>query len=139
MKTEHKINRKFLIYLLFLGVQKQKIADLLFVSRKSLFTYLQNFPISETEFQNMDFDRESLELIAMNCFDENSENTPIQKSFRLPENNIQKQKASQVNKVTQKSSSIKPVKKDDELNERKNHFDELEEYQNRLKENIVDG
>ena len=138
MKTEHKINRKFLIYLLFLGVQKQKIADLLFVSRKSLFTYLQNFPISETEFQNMDFDRESLELIAMNCFDENSENTPIQKSFRLPENNVQKQRISQVNKVDKKSLSVQPDKKDDEIVKDKTGLDELEEYQNRLKENIVD-
>ena len=43
-----------------------------------------------------------------------------------------------MNKVTQKSSSLKPVKKDDEIIERKNHFDELEKYQNRLRENIVD-
>lgn len=138
MKTELKINRKFLIFLLSLEVSKRKIAELFGVSTRSLFTYLQSFPVSERELAALQFDRESLEEVAMNCFDENSENTPIQKSFRLPENNIQKQKASQVSKVTQKSSSIKPVKKDDELIERKNHFDELEKYQNRLKENIVD-
>ncbi len=43
-----------------------------------------------------------------------------------------------MSKVTQKSSSIKPVKKSDEIIKEKNHFDELEAYQNRLRENIVD-
>ena len=138
MKTEVKINRKFLIFLMYLEVSKRKIADLFQISTRSLYTYLQNFPISETEFQNMDFDRESLELIAMNCFDENSENTPIQKSFRLPENNVQKQKGIQVNKVDKKSSSIQPDKKNDEIIKEENRFDELNEYQNRLKENIVE-
>lgn len=138
MRVEQKINRRFLIYLLWLEVSKRKIAEIFSISERSIFTYLKNFPVSEDEFHSMTFDRESLEEVAMNCFDENSENMPIQKSFRLPENNVQKEKISQVSKVTQKSSSIKPVKKDDELIERKNHFDELEAYQNRLRENIVD-
>ena len=139
MKTELKINRKFLIFLMYLEVSKRKIADLFQISTRSLYTYLQNFPISETEFQNMDFDRESLELIAMNCFDENSENTPIQKSFRLPENNVQKQRISQVNKVDKKSLSVQPDKKDSEIVKKENRFDELNEYMNNLQKDIVDG
>ena len=107
MKTELKINRKFLIFLMYLEVSKRKIADLFQISTRSLYTYLQNFPISETEFQSMAFDRESLEEFAMNSFDANSENTPIQKSFRLHE------------KIKQKSSSPKSVKKEDETTDTK--------------------
>ena len=85
MKTELKINRKFLIFLMYLEVSKRKIAELFGVSTRSLFTYLQNFPVSESEFAALQFDRESLEQFAMNCFTGKIENVAIQKSFRLPE------------------------------------------------------
>ena len=124
MRTEQKINRKFLTYLLWLEVKKVKIAELLDVSRKTLFTYLDNFPITEDEFRSVAFDRKSLEEVAMNSFDENGKNKPIQKSSRLPEtkfgvcqNTAQKQKESLPEKIKQKSSSQKSLKKDDDESE----------------------
>ena len=117
MRTEQKINRKFLTYLLWLEVKKVKIAELLDVSRKTLFTYLDNFPITEDEFRSVAFDRESLEEVAMNSFDENGKNKTIQKSFRLPEYTAQKQKESLPEKIKQKSSSQKSLKKDDDESE----------------------
>ena len=117
MKTEQKINRKFLIFLMYLEVNKQKVAELLQISRKTLYTYLQNFPISESEFHSMTFDKESLEELAMNSFDENGKNKPIQKSFRQPEYTAQKQKARLPEKIKQKSSSQKSLKKDDDESE----------------------
>lgn len=137
MKIEEKINRRFLIFLLGLEVKKSKIAELLSISRKTLFTYLQNFPISESEFHSMTFDKENLEQVVMNYFGENSIKKPIQQSFRQPENKVQKQKIIHTNKVVQKSSSVKPVKKDDEIIEKENHFAELDAYQNMLEENIA--
>ena len=126
MKTELKINRKFLIFLMYLEVSKRKIAELFGVSTRSLFTYLQNFPVSESEFAALQFDRESLEQFAMNCFTGKIENVAIQKSFRLPEtkfgvrqNTIQKHKESLPEKIKQKSSSPKSVKKEDETTDTK--------------------
>lgn len=133
-----KIERELLIFLSKISVPKNKICELLRVSRTSLFEYLKEYPITEDEFNSINTDRDNLVGYFWQYIINNRVNHQQNTNFRLPENNIQKQKASQVNKVTQKSSSIKPVKKDDELNERKNHFDELEAYQNRLRENIVD-
>ncbi|MBQ9724357.1 MAG: hypothetical protein IJV56_03330, partial [Neisseriaceae bacterium] len=68
------------------------------------------FPISENELQSLTFDREILEEVAINCFDENSENNPIQKSFRLPESSVQKQKANLAEKIKLKTTEIKSSK-----------------------------
>ena len=117
MRVEDKINRKFLTYLLWIEVSKRRIAEIFEISERSFFTYLKNFPITEDEFRSVAFDRKSLEEVAMNSFDENGKNKPIQKSFRQPEYTAQKQKESLSEKIKQKSSSQKSLKKDDDESE----------------------
>lgn len=117
MRVEDKINRKFLTYLLWIEVSKRRIAEIFEISERSFFTYLKNFPITEDEFRSVAFDRESLEELAMNSFDENGKNKTIQKSFRQPEYTAQKQKESLPEKIKQKSSSQKSLKKDDDESE----------------------
>lgn len=115
MKTELKINRKFLIFLLSLEVSKRKISELFGVSTRSLFTYLQNFPVSESEFAALQFDRESLEQFAMNCFTEKIENAAIQQSLRLPENIVNQKNNIQSVKEKAKTATLKSSKKSDEI------------------------
>ena len=133
-----KIERELLVFLSNLRVPKIKICELLGISRTSLFEYLKDYPITETELKSINMDRDNLVGYFWQYIINNRVNHQQNANFRLPENSVQKEKISQVNKVIQKSSSIKPVKKDDEHTERKNHFDELDKYQNRLRENIVD-
>ena len=115
MKTELKINRKFLIFLLSLEVSKRKISELFGVSTRSLFTYLQNFPVSESEFAALQFDRESLEQFAMNCFTGKIENAAIQQSFRMYENIVNQKNNIQSVKEKAKTATLKSSKKSDEI------------------------
>lgn len=115
MRMEEKINRKFLIFLLSLEVKKEVIARLISVSRKTLFTYLKNFPVSESEFAALQFDRESLEQFAMNCFTGKIENVAIQQSFRLLENIVNQKNNIQSVKEKAKTATLKSSKKSDEI------------------------
>lgn len=115
MRMEEKINRKFLIFLLSLEVKKEVIARLISVSRKTLFTYLKNFPVSENEFAALQFDRESLEQFAMNCFTGKIENVAIQQSFSLPENIVNQKNNIQSVKEKAKIATLKSSKKSDEI------------------------
>ena len=100
MRIDEKINRKFLIYLLWLEVSKRKIAEIFFISERSIFTYLKKYPVSESELNSVQFDRDILEEIAMNCFTGKIENVAIQQSFRLPENKVEiKKQESQKEKI----------------------------------------
>lgn len=115
MRMEEKINRKFLIFLLSLEVKKEVIARLISVSRKTLFTYLKNFPVSESEFAALQFDRESLEQFAMNCFTGKIENAAIQQSFSLPKNIVNQKNNIQSVKEKAKTATLKSSKKSDEI------------------------
>ena len=128
-----KIDKKILLGLLKIGVSKYKIADILGISRMSIYRYMNQANFQKEEINKVKIDWEKFKECVI--YDDNNN---LQLHFRLPENKINKQKISQVNKVEQKSSFIKSVKKDDEIVKDKTGFDELEEYQNRLKENIVD-
>lgn len=80
MKVDKKINRDLLVFLLSLEVSKRKISALFKVSTRSLFTYLQDFPVSETELSNFSInDINSL----MECLEKILVNSEY---FRLPEN-----------------------------------------------------
>ena len=115
MRIEEKINRKFLIYLLWLEVSKRKIAEIFFISERSIFTYLKKYPVSESELNSVQFDRNILEEIAMNCFTGKIENVAIQQSFRLPENIVNQKNNIQSVKEKAKTATLKSSKKSDEI------------------------
>ena len=115
MRIDEKINRKFLIYLLWLEVSKRKIAEIFFISERSIFTYLKKYPVSESELNSVQFDRDILEEIAMNCFTGKIENVAIQQSFRLPENIVNQKNNIQIVKEKAKTATLKSSKKSDEI------------------------
>ncbi|MBR5941285.1 MAG: hypothetical protein IKZ88_08500 [Neisseriaceae bacterium] len=127
-----------MIFLRKIDVRDRNICNLLGVSKSFLYGYLKNYPITEEELNAINTQRDNLVAYFWQYIINNRVNQPQNINFRLPENNVQKQRISQVNKVVQKSLFVQPDKKDDEIVKDKTGFDELEEYQNRLKENIVD-
>lgn len=112
-----KIERELLIFLSKISVPKNKICELLRVSRTSLFEYLKEYPITEDEFNSINTDRDNLVGYFWQYIINNRVNQQQNTNFRLPENSVQKKKASQMENVKQKSSSVKLVKKDDDKNE----------------------
>ncbi|MBR3426288.1 MAG: hypothetical protein IKG79_09675 [Neisseriaceae bacterium] len=115
MRIDEKINRKFLIYLLWLEVSKRKIAEIFFISERSIFTYLKKYPVSESELNSVQFNSDILEEIAMNCVGENNRNTLIQQSFRLPENIVNQKNNIHSVKEKAKTAVSKSSKKSDEI------------------------
>ena len=134
-----KIERELLIFLSNMSVPKIKICELLGVSRTTLFEYLKDCPITEDELNSINMNRDNLIGYFWQYIINNRVNQLQNTNFRLPEKVVQKQKASQVNKVEKKSSSVQPDKKDSEIVKKENRFDELNEYMNNLQKDIVDG
>ena len=134
-----KIERELLIFLSNMSVPKIKICELLGVSRTTLFEYLKDCPITEDELNSINMNRDNLIGYFWQYIINNRVNQLQNTNFRLPEKVVQKQKASQVNKVEKKSSSVQPDKKDSEIVKKENRFDELNEYMDNLQKDIVDG
>lgn len=132
MGAKMKIERELLTFLLKIKVQHNEIQKLLGVSKATLYKYLQKHPITEDEFNAINTDRDNLVGYFWQYIINNRVNYQQNANFRLPENNVQKQKVSQMNRIEKKSSSVKSVKE-------KTGLDELDIYMDKLQKDIVDG
>lgn len=87
-----KIERELLIFLSKISVPKNKICELLRVSRTSLFEYLKEYPITEDEFNAINTDRDNLVGYFWQYIINNRVNQPQNTVFRQPENKVTQNK-----------------------------------------------
>ncbi|MBR5941286.1 MAG: hypothetical protein IKZ88_08505 [Neisseriaceae bacterium] len=71
MKSAKKINRKILVLLTLLKVEQEIVANFFNVSRKTIYTYLKKYPITETELNSIKIDYQKLTEIFNEYIKEN--------------------------------------------------------------------